>query len=184
MTHPEPTDREYARLSQGGDRNAFAQLVRRYQDRLYRFILRMVNSHDEALDLTQDTFIKAWQALPDWRPDAEFRTWLFRIGSNAAMDCLRRRKVVEFVGIDEDYDAPGGAADPEAQLQTKQRLRSLEVALNRLPADQREIVLLRDIEDMSYADIAAVLGINEGTVKSRLARAREALIDYRRRMDA
>lgn len=184
MTQPELTDREYVDLSQRGDRNAFSQLVRRYQDRLYRFILRMVDSHDEALELTQDTFIKAWQALPDWRPDAEFRTWLFRIGSNTAMDCLRRRKVVEFVAMDEDYDAPGGTADPEAQLQTKQRLRALEVALSRLPHDQREIVLLRDIEDMSYGEIGAILGINEGTVKSRLARAREALISYRRRTNA
>ena len=79
----QPTDREYVRLSQGGDRKAFGQLVRRYQDRLYRFILRMVDSHDEALELTQDTFVKAWQALPDWRPDAKFRTWLFRIAASA-----------------------------------------------------------------------------------------------------
>ena len=184
MTQPELTDRECVRLSQAGERNAFNQLVRRYQDRLYRFILRLVRSHEEALELTQDAFINAWQALPDWRPDAEFRTWLFRIGSNAAMDCLRRRKVVEFVAIDDDYDAPSGAAGPEAQLQTKQRLQALEAALGRLPHDQREIVLLRDIEDMSYSEIAAVLGINEGTVKSRLARAREALIDYRRRTNA
>lgn len=184
MTHPEPTDRECARLSQAGERSAFDQLVRRYQDRLYRFILRLVGSHDEALELTQDTFIKAWQALPDWRPDAQFRTWLFRIGSNTAMDWLRRRKVVEFVALDEDYDAPSGTADPEAQLQTRQRLQALETALGRLPHDQREIVLLREIEDMSYSEIGAVLGINEGTVKSRLARAREALIADRRRTNA
>jgi RNA polymerase sigma-70 factor (ECF subfamily) len=100
------------------------------------------------------------------------------------MDCLRRRKVVEFVAMDEDYDVPGGAAGPEEQLQTKQRLRALEAALGRLPHDQREIVLLRDIEDMSYGEIGAVLGINEGTVKSRLARAREALVNDRRRTDA
>jgi RNA polymerase sigma-70 factor (ECF subfamily) len=184
MKHPEVTDREYVRRSQAGDRDAFSQLVRRYQDRLYRFLLRLINSREEALELTQDTFIQAWQALPDWRPDAEFRTWLFRIGSNAAMDCLRRRKVVEFVPIDDDYDAPSGTAGPEAQLQTKQRLQALEVALGRLPPDHREIVLLRDIEDMSYSEIGAVLSLNEGTVKSRLARAREALINDRRRTNA
>lgn len=184
MTHPDLTDREYVRLSQAGDRNAFGQLVRRYQGRLYRFLLRLIDSREEALELTQDTFVQAWQALPDWRPDAEFRTWLFRIGSNAAMDCLRRRKVVEFVPLEDDYDASSGAAGPEAQLQTKQALQALEIALGRLPHDQREVVLLRDIEDMSYSEIAAVLGINEGTVKSRLARAREALIDFRRRTNA
>lgn len=183
MTETEPTDREYVRLGQAGDRGAFSQLVRRYQDRVYRFILRMVNSHDEALELTQDTFINAWQALPDWRPDAEFRTWLFRIASNAAMDCLRRRKVVEFVALEEDYDTPGEGPGPEAQLQTKQRLVAVESALARLAPDQREILLLREVEDMSYAEIGATLGINEGTVKSRLARAREALIGFSRKKD-
>lgn len=180
----EPTDRDYVHLSQGGDRNAFGELVRRYQDRIYRFILHMVGSRDEALELTQDAFIKAWQALPGWRPEAEFRTWLFRIASNTALDCLRRRQVVEFVALDEDCDLPGDSADPEAQLQTKQRLQMLTSALNRLPHDQREIVLLREIEDMTYSEISIALGVSEGTVKSRLARAREALIDYGRRRNA
>ena len=181
MTQTEPADREYVRLSQAGDRSAYGQLVRRYQDRMYRFILRMVHSHDEALELTQEAFIKAWEALPEWRPDAEFRTWLFRIASNAATDCLRRRKVVEFVALEEDYDVPGEDPGPEAQLQTKQSLAALESALARLPPEQREIVLLREIEDMAYGEISAALGINEGTVKSRLARAREALVSERKR---
>ncbi len=184
MRRSEHPDGEYVGLSRAGDRDAFAQLVRRHQDGLYRFILRMVNSHDEALELTQETFIKAWQALPEWRPDAEFRTWLFRIASNAATDTLRRRKVVSFVELAEDYDVPNGDAGPEARLQTKQGLLALERALGRLPHDQREIVLLRDVEDMSYAEIGATLGINEGTVKSRLARAREALIAHTRRKNA
>ncbi|MBI3042560.1 MAG: sigma-70 family RNA polymerase sigma factor [Betaproteobacteria bacterium] len=158
-------------------------LVRRYQDRVYRYILRMVGSRDEALELMQEAFIKAWQALPGWRPEAQFRTWLFSIASNTATDSLRRRKVVEFVPLDEDYDVPGEAADPAGQLQAKQRLRALEAALNRLPDDQREIVLLREIEDMSYSEISAALGISEGTVKSRLARAREALVGHYRRKD-
>lgn len=181
---PELTDREYVGLSQRGNRGAFGKLVRRYQDRVYRFILRMVHSHDEALELTQDAFIKAWQALPEWQPDAEFRTWLFRIASNAALDSLRRGKVVEFVALEEDYDVPGEFADPEAQMQARQRLRALDAALNRLPHDQRKIVLLRELEDMSYSEISAALGISEGTVKSRLARAREALIGYYRQKEA
>ncbi|HSC96066.1 MAG TPA: sigma-70 family RNA polymerase sigma factor [Burkholderiales bacterium] len=179
----EPTDDECVTRSRHGDRNAFGTLVRRYQDRLYRFILRMVGSRDEALELTQDAFMKAWQALPEWRPEAAFRTWLFSIASNAATDSLRRRKAVEFVPLDEDYDVPGEAADPAGQLQAKQRLRALDAALSRLPDDQREIVLLREIEDMSYSEISAALAISEGTVKSRLARAREALVRHYRRKD-
>jgi RNA polymerase sigma-70 factor (ECF subfamily) len=183
MAQSELTDRECVALSQQGDRNAFSALVRRYQDRVYRFVLRMIGSRDEALDLTQEVFIRAWQALPDWEPQAQFRTWLFRIAANAATDTLRRRKVVEFVALDEDYDVPGTGVDPEVQLQTKQRLRALEAALERLPHEQREIVLLRELEDMSYGEISAALGVAEGTVKSRLARAREALMSHYRRKD-
>jgi RNA polymerase sigma-70 factor (ECF subfamily) len=184
MAQKELTDREYVAASQRGDRDAYGALVRRYQDRLYRFILRMVSSHDEALELAQEAFIKAWQALPGWQPEAQFQTWLFRIASNTAMDSLRRRKVVEFVAQDEDYEVAADAPGPEGQLQTRQRMRALESALNRLPPEQREIVLLRELEDMSYSDISEALGISEGTVKSRLARAREALLGFYRQKDA
>lgn len=177
----ELTDHECVARSRQGDRNAFGTLVRRYQDRVYRFVLRMVGSHDEALELTQEAFMKAWQALPDWRPEAQFRTWLFSIASNAATGSLRRRKVVQFVALDEDYDVPAEATDPAVQLQAKQNLRALQAALDRLPHDQREIVLLREVEDMSYSEISVALGISEGTVKSRLARAREALVGHYRR---
>ena len=180
----ELTDRECAELSRDGSHAAYATLVRRYQDRVYRFILRMVGSRDEALELTQDVLLKAFEALPGWRPDAEFRTWLFRIASNATVDALRRRRVVEFVALDEDYDVPGESADPEAQLAARQQLRALDVALKRLPPAHREILLLREVEDMSYSEIGAALGITEGTVKSRLARAREALIEHYRRKNA
>ena len=180
----ELTDHECAVRSQQGNRNAFSTLVRRYQDRVFRFIARMVGSRDEALELTQETFLKAWQALPEWRPEAQFQTWLFRIATNAATDTVRRRKVVEFVALEEDYEVPGEGLDPESQLQVKQRLRELEEAINRLPEDHRAIVLLREIEDMSYGEISATLGISEGTVKSRLARAREALLSHYRKKDA
>lgn len=180
----ELTDHECVARSRQGDRSAFGTLVRRYQDRVYRFVLRMVGSHDEALELTQEAFMRAWQALPDWRPEAQFRTWLFSIASNAATDSLRRRKVVQFVALEEDYDVPAEATDPAVQLQAKQNLRALQAALDRLPHDQREIVLLREVEDMSYGEISAALGISEGTVKSRLARAREALVGHYRRKNA
>ena len=184
MVHDGTSDLDCVALSQQGDRKAFSTLVHRYQDRVYRFILRMVGSRDEALELAQEAFIKAWQALPGWEPEAQFRTWLFRIASNAATDSLRRRKVVEFVPLEEDYDAPGGGVDPEAHLQAKQRLLVLEAALNRLPHEQRQIVLLREVENMSYGEIGAALGITEGTVKSRLARARAALVGHYRGTDA
>ncbi|HSQ02549.1 MAG TPA: sigma-70 family RNA polymerase sigma factor [Burkholderiales bacterium] len=168
-------DREAIRRAQDGDHAAYGALVRRHQDRVYRYLLRLTGSHDEALELTQEAFIKAWEALPAWRPEAQFHTWLFRIASNAAMDVLRRRKVVDFVALEEDYDAPAEAPGPEAQLDTKQRLHALDAALARLTVEQREMILLREVEGLSYEEISAALGIHEGTVKSRLARARVAL---------
>lgn len=175
MSDEQQNEREWVHLAQAGDRAAFARLVRRHQDAVYRFILRMLGSREEALELTQDTFIKVWQALPQWQPQAQFKTWIFRIASNAAMDILRRRKAVEFVAIDETFDAPAPGPDPQAQLESRQRLRALDAAIAGLPPEQREAILLREVENLSYGDMAAVLGVNVGTVKSRLARARTAL---------
>jgi len=183
MALSDESDQTCAERAQDGDHAAYGELVRRYQARLYRFVLRMVGSPDEALDLAQDAFMRAWQALPEWRPDAKFHTWLFRIASNAALDALRRRRVVEFVPIEEGFDAESAEPDPERRMEIAQRVRGLEAALQVLPPEQREVVLLREVEDMSYEEIGAVLGIAEGTVKSRLARARGALIEIEANRD-
>lgn len=168
--------------AQAGEHRAFAVLVRQYQDRVFRFILRLVGARDEAMDLTQETFMKAHQALPGWRPEAQFRTWLFSIAHNASLDLLRRRKHVEFVSLadlpggEEDHAMPDPARQPDERLADRQSIELLERTLRELPAEHREILLLREVEDMSYAEIAATLGIAEGTVKSRIARARSAAI--------
>ncbi|RZI41855.1 sigma-70 family RNA polymerase sigma factor [Herbaspirillum sp. HC18] len=170
-------DQQCVMRARQGEGRAFSELVARYQDRVYRFLLRLTRSRDDAMDLTQDTFMRAYQSLDRWQPDALFRTWLFRIARNGAIDRFRRDKVVEFVDLDEDADVPDHAAGPEAVLETAQRLRILEEALERLPAEYREIILLREIEGMSYDELAQVLGLQAGTVKSRLSRARAALLD-------
>jgi len=178
-------DEQLAARARMGERPAFEQLVRRHQDRAFRFILRMIGSRDEAMDLTQETFLKAYRALPDWRPEARFSTWLFQIARNAALDALRRRRHTEFVsltaGPDEDSIEPCDTAPlPEERLADKQRIGLLERALRDLPVEQREILLLRELENMSYADIAETLAIEAGTVKSRLARARVAVLAHYR----
>jgi RNA polymerase sigma-70 factor (ECF subfamily) len=131
--------------------------------------------------------MKTHQALPGWRPEAQFRTWLFRIAHNTALDVLRRRKLVEFVAIDElsvgdeDHALSDPARRPDERLADRQSIELLERTLRELPAEHREILLLREVEDMSYTEIAATLGIAEGTVKSRIARARgAALAGYQR----
>lgn len=168
--------------AQTGDQRAFGGLVRRHQDRLYRFILRLTGNREEAMDLTQETFMKAHQALPGWRPEAQFRTWLFRIAHNAALDVLRRRERVGFSPLsdldsgDDGHSLPDPGSQPDKLLSDRQSIELLERTLRELPVEHREILLLREVEDMSYAEIAATLGIAEGTVKSRIARARSAAI--------
>ncbi len=164
--------------ARAGDTAAFAALVRRHQDRVFGFILRMLDARDEAMELTQDVFVKAWQALPGWRPEARFSTWLLQIARNAALDQLRHRRVVQFAPLDDGMDVADTAPGPEARYASRQRQALLENALQQIAAEHREILLLREIEDLSYAELAAVLGIAEGTVKSRLARARAALLQH------
>lgn len=170
-------DHECVALFQDGEQDVFAELVRRYQNRVFRFLLRMTGCREDALELTQDTMMKALRALSSWRPDTAFSTWLFRIANNTATDRLRRKKVVKYIPLDEHMDFPDPAAGPEEALQSAQRTRILDAALQRLQKDYREVLLLREIEEMSYAEIGEVLGLREGTVKSRIARARQALLD-------
>lgn len=164
--------------ARAGDTAAFAALVRRHQDRVFGFILRMLDARDEAMELTQDVFVKAWQALPAWRPEARFSTWLLQIARNAALDQLRRRRLIQFAPLDDGMDVADTAPGPEARYASRQRQALLEHALQQIAAEHREILLLREVEDLSYGELAAVLGIAEGTVKSRLARARAALLEH------
>lgn len=169
-------DQQCIKRAQGGSGAAFSELVARHQDRIYRYLLRLTHSAEDARDLTQETFIHAYRGLAQWRPEATLATWLFRIGRNLAFDQLRRAKLAEFVPLDEDANFVDPSSGPDAALEIAQAFRVLEAALARLPTDHREILLLREIEEMSYDDIATVLNLPHGTVKSRIARARTALL--------
>lgn len=175
---PDDDSADIARAQQG-DVAAFSALVVRHQDRIYRFLLRLTQSSDDAQELTQETFLHAYQALVRWRPEARFTTWLFQIARNQALDWLRRGRRAAFVTLDpaQEQTLPDPGPAPETTLEHRQQLQALERALARLPTEQREILLLREIEDLSYEDIAQVLHINLGTVKSRIARARARLLE-------
>jgi RNA polymerase sigma-70 factor (ECF subfamily) len=181
MQASDGSENDWVRRAQVGDRKAFSELVRRHQRPVHRYLLRMLGSHDDAMELTQEAFVKAWQALPQWRPEAQFRTWLFRIANNMALDALRHRKLVEFVPLEDSFDAPGSEPDPEHQALVTQEVRQLDASLRKLMPEHRQILLLREVEEMSYDEIGSVLALNEGTVKSRLARARAALLEIRAR---
>lgn len=177
---PRVSDAELVRRAQRREPAAFTELVARYQDRVYNTCYRLCRRHADALDLTQSTFLKALEALPQFEARSNFYTWLFRIAINLALSQRRaqgRRPLQSLDQPDRDgqWREPAMAADTEdvARRMELQELREqLEDALTRLDEEFRVVVVLRDVEDLDYAAIADILGVPVGTVKSRLHRGR------------
>ncbi len=167
--------------------------MRRHQDRVYRLARRLLSDADAALDAAQETFVKAWRALPRFQGNALFTTWLTRIAINQCRNELRRRRTVKHTRpLSLDAPAPGSGAlrgemlaamGPQAWEVARGREvdAGIRAALSHLDAEAREVLLLREVEDLSYEDMAEVLDVPVGTVRSRLHRARAEL---RRRMAA
>ena len=166
-----------------GDADAFEQLVRTYQTPIYNLCLRMTGNPDDAADLSQEAFIKAWRNLGSFQFESAFSTWLYRLASNTCLDFLRsvkRRPQVSLTVEDSDgetqtLDLPDSAPTPEEAAITKEEQETLARAMQSLDEQQRQILTLRVVNDLSYAQIADILQVKEGTVKSRLARTRDAL---------
>lgn len=166
-----------------GDNNAFGALVEAYQDRVYNLALRMCGNADDAFDLSQEAFVRAWRGLSGFQQEAAFSSWLYRLTANVCLDWLRakkRRPTVSLTTADDDgEEAQLEIADPgkspEELLEAAEDRAALVKAMNELPVDYRQILTMRAINDMSYTEIAEALALPEGTVKSRLSRARLAL---------
>jgi RNA polymerase sigma-70 factor, ECF subfamily len=166
----------------GGKRDAFGELVSRYQARLYNAALRLVSSPDDAADVVQDAFLNAFQSLHSFKGDAEFFTWLYRIAFNAAISLKRKRRAVYSLdtggatgGI--DPDDPSEFVRPGAALERTEEEAQLQAAISRLSPEHREVLLLKDIDGLKYEEIADILGVPIGTIRSRLHRARLELRD-------
>lgn len=169
----------------GGDANAFEELVLKYEKTVYNLALRMVGDRDDAFDMTQEAFIKAYGSLSSFRGDSKFSVWIYRIATNVCLDFLRsksRKQQVSLTVSDDDEDAqldiPDPKADPEQQLIKKISMQSVEEGLKTLPDKQRQILVMRELGGMSYAEIGAALSLEEGTVKSRIFRARKRLCTF------
>jgi RNA polymerase sigma-70 factor (ECF subfamily) len=177
----EHDDQQLVQQALGGDTQSFNQLVDRYQARAYGLCVRMLGDADQAADVAQDAFISAYRHLPGLR--GEFRPWLMRIVANACRDVLRSQKRRPSISLDmtiDEDEAPAlqiadTTAGPEEQLLRREMQQTIAAALFTIPADQREVIVLSDIEGLSYQEIADITGINIGTVKSRLNRARMRL---------
>ncbi len=184
----EPDDRGLVLLAQQGDAQAFRKLVERYQRRIVQLALSMVKDPDEAMDIAQETFVRVHRYLPSFKGDSSFFTWTFRIATNLCVDAARKKARSGRVGLpvahDEELETelaagmdPLSAAlvGPLRAAENRELRERLGAALEQLSEDHRAIVLLREVDGLSYEELSAVLGIPKGTVMSRLFHARMRL---------
>jgi RNA polymerase sigma-70 factor (ECF subfamily) len=175
------SDRELVATAVSGVEGSFEELVRRYQRPISAYVYRMVGNYESALDLTQEIFIKVYSSLRRYREEFKFSTWIYKIAHNSAIDHLRRNATREqslVIGPEGDqFDLPveSKRLSPEQESERKERRGEIESVIRALPANYRELIILRHSQDLSYEEIVEVTGLPLGTVKNRLFRAREMM---------
>ncbi len=173
------TDRDLVARFRGGDQSAFAALVSRHQATVYRIVYRMLRNADDAEEITQITFVKAFRSFHRFKEEFDFHPWLYKIAVNAALTQIDRRKRQRSVDIDVvpegQLPRPPHEESPLEVTGRRELLDQVEEALDRIPPEQKAVFLLRVSEGLSYEEIAGALEIPKGTVMSRLSRARESL---------
>ncbi len=179
----ERTDAELVRLARGGDRPAFQELVERYQRKIYTLALGMLHDHDAAWETSQETFLKALRSLEDFKGEASFYTWLYRIAVNLAIDYQRREWRRPTVTAVPEATAEAQEAirddllrdDPFRQVKRREIGERVRAAIDQLTPEHRAVILLREVEGLSYDEISRVMECAKGTVMSRLHYARRKL---------
>ncbi len=186
VTDPgEVSDLDLVKRSQAGDTRAFDTLVTRYRGRIYAMSYHLIQNETEAWDLAQEAFIKAWRALPTFKHDAGFYTWLYRIAHNVSYDWLRKKKIQGDGEFDDERTehriAAGAEASPKGDFAPDIALRNAELgqriqeAIAKLSPEHRQVIVLREVEGLAYEEIAALIPCSLGTVMSRLFYARKKL---------
>lgn len=176
------TDEELVTAVLAGDRDAFGDLVQRYQGRLVNYLVRLLRDVDEAHDVAQEVFVKVYQALDRFDPRYRFSTWLFRVGQNAAIDLIRKRrlKLVSLHRQDDgeegrDWELPSLDRGPYREARNVERGEAIHRAIDGLPDEYRELISLRHFGELSYDEIAQLKQMPLGTVKNKLFRGRQML---------
>jgi len=173
------TEQELVQAAGRGNSAAFEQLVRLYENKVYHLALRMCTSPEDANDVAQEAFLAAWKGLPSFRGESGFSTWLYRLTSNAAIDHLRRNKKQKGdLSLDNEelsLDAVDPGPRPQDAAEKGELKEAVEAGLRQLSDDHRQVLVLREMQELSYEEIAGMLGLDLGTVKSRISRARNAL---------
>lgn len=182
MNPIEQREQDLVAQAKKGSQEAFAQLMEQSQQRMYQLAYRMTGQHQDAQDVCQEAFFKAWKALPNFKEESSFSTWLYRLTSNSAIDLLRKRKrqqesslVEQFQGEEEELEIPDLREAPEDVLLQGEVRDKIHQGLEKLPPHHRQVLVMREVQGLSYQEIATTLALDLGTVKSRIARGRGAL---------
>lgn len=178
------TEKNLVELSAGGDIEAFETLIQTHQKKVYNIALRMTKNPEDAQELAQDTFVRAFVAIKKFRCEASFSTWLYRIAMNVCTDFLRKRNKAVVISMEQGavgseneqpIQLPEEGPGPDELSEKRQLKKLVKQAMDSLSAEHRQVLVLRDLMDLSYKDIAHTLDVSEGTIKSRINRAREGL---------
>ena len=183
MDHKSATDVELVAASQAGDMLAFEELVARHRDKIYARAFSMMRNEEEAIDLAQEAWVKAWQRLKQFQGDSSFATWMTRIVINLCLDQLRRQKRTRAESIEQLDEELGGverqmpviATNPSEGLERSELRKRIDKAMNQLSYEHRTVLILHEFEEMEYKQIAKVMNCSIGTVMSRLFYARRRL---------
>lgn len=177
-------EQELVQRAKDGDERAFEQLVTDNEKRIYNLCRRLTGNPEDAAELAQEAFLNAWRGLGKFQGDSSFATWLYRLASNACIDFLRKEKrkrsLSMTLSLDDEEEGkqaelPDERDSPEQRLEQAETRRAIADGLERLTPEHRQVLVMRELSGLSYAEICQVLGLEEGTVKSRIARARAAL---------
>ena len=180
----ERQEQQWVDAARQGDQSAFEQLVKLYEKRVLALTTRMCKNPADAEEAAQEAFLSAWQGLPFFRGDASFSTWLYRLASNACVDLLRRegrRQNAAGPSLNDEearLEVPDTAPSPQEQAERSELRQQIEAGLQALTPDHRQVLLLREMHQLSYDEIAQTLDVDVGTVKSRINRGRKQLRNF------
>ena len=180
----EKQEQQWVEAARQGDQSAFEQLVRLYEKRVLALTTRMCKNPADAEEAAQEAFLSAWQGLPFFRGEASFSTWLYRLASNACVDLLRRegrRQSAAGPSLNDEearLEVPDTAPSPQEQAERSELRQQIEAGLQALTPDHRQVLILREMHQLSYDEIAQTLDVDVGTVKSRINRGRKQLRNF------